>query len=103
MMMVRFIFSFFLDIDFYIVHAPPKDFKAPTTPVSCGCSNHLDKLESEVELPVSAKQLYYLLFDDDNPNYIDIWEKKTVENKSKSKPSKKKKCVYSNDLYKDHL
>ncbi|CEI87900.1 hypothetical protein RMCBS344292_02305 [Rhizopus microsporus] len=65
-------------------HAPPKDFKAPTGPVSCGCSNHLDKLESEVELPVSAKQLYYLLFDDDNPNYIDIWEKKTVENKSKN-------------------
>lgn len=95
-------FSSFLDTDFYIAHAPPKDFKAPTGPVSCGCSNHLDKLESEVELPVSAKQLYYLLFDDDNPNYIDIWEKKTVENKSKSKHFKKK-CVYSNDLYKCHL
>ncbi|CAO3658004.1 unnamed protein product [Rhizopus stolonifer] len=64
-------------------HALPSDFKLPSEPVSCKCENHLDKLESEVELPVSAKKLYYTLFDDENPNYMDIWERKTLGNKSK--------------------
>ncbi|KAI7873220.1 uncharacterized protein EV154DRAFT_528530 [Mucor mucedo] len=62
-------------------HAPPEDFKLPTGPVNCGCDNHLDKLEAEIEVPISARHLYYLLFSEDNPNYLDIWEKKTVENK----------------------
>ncbi|KAG1312791.1 hypothetical protein G6F64_002745 [Rhizopus arrhizus] len=61
----------------------PSDLKIPSGPVQCGCSNHLDKLESEIELPISAKSLYYLLFDDENPHYLDIWERKTVGNKSK--------------------
>ncbi|KAI7900458.1 uncharacterized protein BX663DRAFT_517696 [Cokeromyces recurvatus] len=63
--------------------APPKDFKIPLKPVSCECDNHLDKLEAEIEVPISAKHLYYILFSDDNPEYMSIWEKKTVENKSK--------------------
>lgn len=66
-----------------IAHALPADFKAPSGPVSCGCDNHYDKLEAEIEVPISAKHLYYMLFDETNPNYIDIWERKTVENKSK--------------------
>lgn len=57
--------------------------EAPSGPVSCDCDNHLDKLEAEIELPISAKHLYYIMFDESNPSYMDIWEQKTVENKSK--------------------
>ncbi|KAI8987418.1 hypothetical protein BDF20DRAFT_910043 [Mycotypha africana] len=63
-------------------HAPPDTFKAPVGPVSCGCDNHLDKLEAELKLPVSARHLYYILFSGANPNYRDIWEKKTAGNKN---------------------
>ncbi|GAA5803830.1 hypothetical protein EDC94DRAFT_536683 [Helicostylum pulchrum] len=65
------------------VHAPPESFNAPAGPVSCQCDSHLDKLEVEIEVPISAKHLYYILFAEDNPDYIDAWEKKTTENKSK--------------------
>ncbi|KAI8053664.1 uncharacterized protein B0P05DRAFT_561481 [Gilbertella persicaria] len=64
-------------------HDVPEDFNIPTEPVSCGCTDHLDKLESEIELPISAKHLFYILFSEDNPNCLDIWEKKTAENKSR--------------------
>ncbi|KAG1381717.1 hypothetical protein G6F61_002916 [Rhizopus arrhizus] len=64
-------------------HALPNDFKLPSGPVNCKCENHLDKLESEVELPISAKRLYHILFDEENPQYLDIWERKTAENKSR--------------------
>jgi hypothetical protein len=40
-------------------------------------------LEAEIEVGVSAKHLYYILFDEENPNNQDIWEKKTIENKSR--------------------
>jgi hypothetical protein len=63
----------------------PDDFKIPSGPVSCGCDNHYDKLEAEIEVAVSAKHLYYILFDEENPNNQDIWEKKTSENKSRGK------------------
>lgn len=53
--------------------------------MNCKCENHLDKLESEVELPISAKRLYHILFDEGNSQYLDIWERKTAENKSKGK------------------
>ncbi|OBZ89021.1 putative PH domain-containing protein C19A8.02 [Choanephora cucurbitarum] len=65
------------------MHDVPDGFKMPSEPVSCGCADHLDKLEAEIEVPVSAKHLFYILFSEDNPNYQDIWEKKTVENKSR--------------------
>lgn len=74
-----------LDLTSLIAHAPPEGFKEPTGPVSCGCDNHYDKVEAEIEVPISAKHLYYILFSEENPNYKDIWEKKTVENKSKGK------------------
>jgi hypothetical protein len=68
-----------------IAHALPPHIKAPSNPVNCGCTNHLDKLECEIEVPISAKHLYYLLFSEENSKYMDLWEKKTVENKSKGK------------------
>ncbi|CEP12823.1 hypothetical protein [Parasitella parasitica] len=64
-------------------HAVPDDFKIPSAPVSCGCENHLDKLEAEIEVPISAKHLYYIMFAEENYHAADIWEKKTAENKSK--------------------
>ncbi|KAL9548325.1 hypothetical protein MBANPS3_005731 [Mucor bainieri] len=64
-------------------HAVPDDFNHPSAPVSCGCENHLDKLEAEIEVPISAKHLFYIMFAEENPHAIDIWEKKTVENKSR--------------------
>ncbi|KAG2205633.1 hypothetical protein INT46_003460 [Mucor plumbeus] len=64
-------------------HAVPEDFKHPSGPVECGCDNHLDKLEADIEVPISAKHLYYIMFAEENPHAIDIWEKKTVENKSR--------------------
>lgn len=64
-------------------HAPPADFNEPSGPVACQCDNHLDKLEAEIEVPISAKHLYYIMFAEGNSDYMDIWEKKTVENKSK--------------------
>lgn len=85
-----------------LAHALPSDFKLPSEPVSCKCENHLDKLESEVELPVSAKKLYYTLFDDENPNYMDIWERKTLGNKSKGKITRDRRNVIDNKNRFDH-
>ncbi len=75
----------------------PSDLKIPSGPVQCGCSNHLDKLESEIELPISAKSLYYLLFDDENPHYLDIWERKTVGNKSKGKKDLTRSLLFTSN------
>lgn len=62
--------------------------------MNCKCENHLDKLESEVELPISAKRLYHILFDEENPQYLDIWERKTAENKSRGKKKKERiECI----------
>lgn len=77
---LTFLFLFYICL---IAHAVPADFKLPSGPVSCGCDNHYDKLEAEIEVGVSAKHLYYILFDEENPNNQDIWEKKTIENKSR--------------------
>lgn len=77
-----------------IAHAVPEDFSSPSGPVSCGCDNHLDKLEAEIEVPISAKHLYYIMFAEENPHAIDIWEKKTVENKSKGSNESTKEQMY---------
>ncbi|RCH98955.1 SNF1-interacting protein [Rhizopus stolonifer] len=57
----------------------PQDINAPSGPVFCGCENHLDKLESEIQLPISANELYQLLFGENK----ELWEKKTTGNKSR--------------------
>lgn len=33
--------------------------------MSCECKDHLDKMEGEIEVPVSAKKLFEYLFSDD--------------------------------------
>lgn len=52
----------------------PSHIKVPSGPYSCGCEEHLDKIESEIELPISAKRLYDLLFSSGSSQAI--WEAK---------------------------
>ncbi|KAI9494450.1 hypothetical protein BDB00DRAFT_818072 [Zychaea mexicana] len=51
----------------------PSHIQVPTEPCVCDCGDHLDKVESEIQLPISAKRLYDLLFDSQD---ISIWEAK---------------------------
>lgn len=54
----------------------------PKKPVSCKCDDHLDKLESEIELPISARRLYELMFSDEQnvtpATNGGVWEKKAI-------------------------
>lgn len=52
----------------------PSHIQIPKGPVSCNCDEHMDKIESEVQLPVSAKKLYDYMFGDD----ITVWESKNT-------------------------
>ncbi|KAI9268822.1 hypothetical protein BDA99DRAFT_546152 [Phascolomyces articulosus] len=51
----------------------PSHIQVPSGPCLCECNDHLDKVESEIQLPISAKRLYDLLFDSQD---IAIWESK---------------------------
>lgn len=55
--------------------AIPSGIQMPSGPCSCDCDSHLDKIETEVQLPVSAKQLFEILFVD---NSEDIWQAKLI-------------------------
>ncbi|ORX42363.1 hypothetical protein DM01DRAFT_1341076 [Hesseltinella vesiculosa] len=60
--------------------ALPAQVPVPTEPVVCACDDHLDRLDVEVELPVSAKRLFELMFSDANnapPTDGGVWHKKT--------------------------
>ncbi|KAI8143142.1 hypothetical protein BJV82DRAFT_611536 [Fennellomyces sp. T-0311] len=51
----------------------PPHIQIPSGPCACDCGDHLDKIESEVELNISAKRLYDLLFASEDTA---IWEAK---------------------------
>ncbi|KAI8075098.1 hypothetical protein BC940DRAFT_287440 [Gongronella butleri] len=60
--------------------ALPAHITAPTEPVVCACDDHLDRLDVEMELPVSAKRLFELMFSDEAnapPTAGGVWNKKT--------------------------
>lgn len=40
----------------------PGDVPKPSGAVACGCSDHLDKVEADMTLPISAKELFELMF-----------------------------------------
>ncbi|KAI7865519.1 hypothetical protein BDF14DRAFT_1883469 [Spinellus fusiger] len=40
----------------------PSTLEKPTEPVQCKCNDHLDKVEVQVEMNISAKQLFDILF-----------------------------------------
>ncbi|KAI9321203.1 hypothetical protein BX666DRAFT_2023358 [Dichotomocladium elegans] len=43
----------------------PPDIVAPDGPVGCLCSEHMDKMVTEMEFPISAKRLFDLMFSDE--------------------------------------
>lgn len=43
----------------------PKHIPKPKKEVKCNCTDHLEKIESDIILPVGAKQLYDLMFSDE--------------------------------------
>ncbi|KAL0094082.1 hypothetical protein F4703DRAFT_1924803 [Phycomyces blakesleeanus] len=66
--------------------ALPAHIKAPSGPCSCECTDHLEKLEAEIDLPISAKRLYDLMFSEEQTGPAannSIWERKTVQSNSK--------------------
>ncbi|KAI8393812.1 uncharacterized protein BYT42DRAFT_552309 [Radiomyces spectabilis] len=60
----------------------PSHIQAPSGPCSCECEDHLEKREAEVELPISAKALYELLFSEEQAGASvngGIWERKSID------------------------
>ncbi|KAI7897495.1 uncharacterized protein BX663DRAFT_481716 [Cokeromyces recurvatus] len=55
---------------------PPEHIQCPNEPVSCNCDDHLDRLECQITLPISAKRLYELMFSEEQSNG-GVWAKKT--------------------------
>ncbi|CAG8575929.1 19762_t:CDS:10, partial [Racocetra persica] len=49
----------------------PSHITEPDGPVECKCTDHLEKLEAEIEYPISAKKLFDMLFDEKST----IWER----------------------------
>ncbi|KAI9027345.1 hypothetical protein CLU79DRAFT_833263 [Phycomyces nitens] len=68
------------------VDALPAHIKAPSGPCSCECTDHLEKMEKEIELPISAKRLYELMFSEEQTGPASnnsVWERKTIQSNSK--------------------
>ncbi|KAG0170006.1 SNF1-interacting protein [Apophysomyces sp. BC1015] len=64
----------------------PAHIQIPSGPLSCGCDEHLDKVEAEMELPISAKSLYELLFSEEQTGPSTnggVWDRKTTASGSK--------------------
>ncbi|KAI8060354.1 hypothetical protein BC940DRAFT_337637 [Gongronella butleri] len=58
----------------------PAHITPPKGPIGCDCSDHLEKMEYETDLPVSAKTLYDLLFSEEKTGAAangGIWQQKT--------------------------
>lgn len=79
--MITFLFTIFHFIYLlFIADALPDHIEKPSEPVNCDCEDHLDKLDVEIELPVSAKRLYELMFSDEKtapPTDGGVWNSKT--------------------------
>ncbi|KAL1915092.1 uncharacterized protein VTP21DRAFT_7573 [Calcarisporiella thermophila] len=50
----------------------PADLPVPTKPINCGCTDHLQKKEAELNLPISARALFELMFGDASSS---LWER----------------------------
>ncbi|KAI8332635.1 hypothetical protein BC941DRAFT_474061 [Chlamydoabsidia padenii] len=44
----------------------PSHIQAPAGPINCNCNDHLEKMEYEMDLPISAKRLYEVLFSEES-------------------------------------
>ncbi|KAJ2964425.1 hypothetical protein NQZ79_g644 [Umbelopsis isabellina] len=68
------------DVNIIIISSDdlPANFKEPSGPVSCDCKDHLDKLEGEMEFPISAKKLFTYLFSEEKTGPAEnggVWNK----------------------------
>ncbi|KAI8337075.1 hypothetical protein BC941DRAFT_426643 [Chlamydoabsidia padenii] len=60
--------------------AIPDHIEKPSGPITCDCDDHLDRRDAEMELPISAKRLYELMFSDETtapPTDGGVWKGKT--------------------------
>ncbi|CAO3595848.1 unnamed protein product [Absidia cylindrospora] len=58
----------------------PDHITKPSGPLDCQCDDHLDRRDAEMELPISAKRLYELMFSDEAtapPANGGVWNSKT--------------------------
>ncbi|ORZ07683.1 hypothetical protein BCR42DRAFT_426010 [Absidia repens] len=58
----------------------PDHITKPSGPLDCHCDDHLDRRDAEMELPISAKRLYELMFSDEAtapPANGGVWNSKT--------------------------
>lgn len=65
----------------------------PQGPVECNCDDHLEKMDAQITLPISAKRCYELLFSDEQtapPTNGGVWEQKTAAIEGHGK----KKTIY---------
>lgn len=66
----------------------PSHIQAPKGPAGCGCDDHLEKMEYEANLPISAKKLFELLFSEEKTGAAangGIWNQKTLASGSRGK------------------
>ncbi|CAO3599851.1 unnamed protein product [Absidia cylindrospora] len=64
----------------------PPHIQTPTGPLNCDCNDHLEKMEYEADLPMSAKQLFDLLFSEEKTGAAaqgGIWDQKTAASGSR--------------------
>ncbi|GES81932.1 transcription factor SipA3, putative [Rhizophagus clarus] len=54
----------------------PSSIPSPKDPIECHCSDHLEKMEIEQELPVSAKKLFDMAFDEKSTIWTRLHKKK---------------------------
>ncbi|KAI7892149.1 uncharacterized protein EV154DRAFT_419104 [Mucor mucedo] len=60
---------------------PPSHIHVPQGPVECNCDDHLEKMDAQITLPISAKRCYELLFSNEQtapPTNGGVWEQKTA-------------------------
>jgi hypothetical protein len=60
---------------------PPSHIHVPEGPVECNCSEHLDRQDIQLNLPISAKRCYELLFSNEHnapPTNGGVWFDKTL-------------------------
>ncbi|KAI8374045.1 hypothetical protein EDC96DRAFT_437703 [Choanephora cucurbitarum] len=60
---------------------PPANIECPKGPVECNCDDHLDRQDIQINLPISAKRLFELMFTDEQnapPTDGGVWNQKTA-------------------------
>ncbi|KAI8641777.1 hypothetical protein BD408DRAFT_433004 [Parasitella parasitica] len=60
---------------------PPSNIACPESSVECNCDDHLERKDAQINLPISAKRCYELLFSDEQtapPTDGGVWAGKTA-------------------------